>query len=291
MRAAIEEVADELLAQIVTERPSEIDVVSAFATPLPVRVIARVLGLPLDTYDNLKEWSTTMALALEPTARRRHREAANDAAVALMKHLRELVADRRASRSDDVVSLLLAAEDGDQLSEEELVSQLVLLFVAGHETTTSLIGSGLLALARHPEEQQRLREDPSLGPAAVEEMLRYESPANTVARIVYEGISVGGKRIEEGQLMLCMSGAANRDPDVFAAPDHFEIGRSPNPHVSFGGGVHFCLGAPLARLEAQICFERLLGTFRNLEVVEGGVRWRDYVNLRSLDSLVLRVEW
>ncbi|MCA9587151.1 MAG: cytochrome P450 [Myxococcales bacterium] len=291
MRASIEQAADELIAEIEAARPSELDIVSSFATPLPVRVIARVLGLPLETYDDLKEWSTTLALALEPTSRRRHREAASAAAEALMTRLRETVASRRESRADDVVSLLLAAEDGDALTEDELVSQLVLLFVAGHETTTSLIGSGMLALARHPDEQRRLRDDPSLGPSAIEEMLRYESPANTVARVVYEEVSIGGQRIGEGQMMLCMTGGANRDPDVFVDPERFDVGRSPNPHVSFGGGVHFCLGAPLARLEAQVCFERLLRAFRGFDVAPGGVEWRDYVNLRSLDSLVLRPEW
>jgi cytochrome P450 len=228
---------------------------------------------------------------MEPTARRAERHAANEAALDLMEYLRTQVAARRVRREGDVIGMLVAAEDGDELTEEELVAQLVLLFIAGHETTTHLIGNGALLLCRNPSELERLRSNPALIPSAIEEMLRCEAPANTIARVANEDIAVGGKVIPAGQVVLCMAGAANRDPAVFPDPDRFDVSRSPNPHLSFGGGPHFCLGAPLARLEGQIAFGRLLARTCSITAVEAGVRWRDLVNLRGLESLPLRVAW
>lgn len=292
MSAAIEEVADDLLGELARSGTTEIEIMTAFAQPFPVRVIGRILGLPVTLYDDLKRWSTTLALAIEPTSRRRERMAANEAAIALMDHLRTEVASRATRRAGDVVGMLLdAADDGDRLTEEELIAQLVLLFVAGHETTTNLVGNGLLSLCRHPAELQRLRDDAALAPTAIEEMLRFEPSANTVARVAYEDVDVGGRTIPAGNLMLCMAGAANRDPDVFADPHRFDVSRAPNPHVTFGGGAHFCIGAPLARLEGRIAFERLLARFRSIEIDEDAVAWRDLVNLRGLSSLRARVAW
>ena len=292
MRSAIEQVVDDILADLNTRNATEIEIMSTFAQPFPVRVIASILGLPITIYDDLKRWSTQVAVAFEPTSRRRERQQASDAAVDLMAYLRELVAVRRDQRTGDVVSILLAAaEDGDKLSEDELIAQLVMLFIAGHETTTHLIGNGLLTLCRHPEQMQRLRTDPSLGPRAVEEMLRYEPSVNTIARAAHADTTLGGKPIPAGSIMLCMAGAANRDPDIFPDPDRFDIARTPNPHVTFGGGVHYCLGAPLARLESQVAFGRLLERFVSIEVDEQNVRWRDLVNLRGLEALPVRVTW
>jgi cytochrome P450 len=291
MRAAIEATADELLTELAARGEPELEVMTAFAQPFPVRVIARVLGLPITAYDDLKRWSTVAAVAIEPTARRREKQAASDAMVDIMAYLRTQVGTRRERHDGDVIGMLLAAEDGDRLTEEELISQLVLLFVAGHETTTNLIGNGLLALCHNPAQLERLRQDPALGATAVEEMLRFESPANTVGRVTHQDLTVGGVTIGAGQLVMCMAGGANRDGEVFVDPDRFDVGRSPNPHVSFGGGVHYCLGAPLARLEGQVAFERLLARLATVELAPDGVAWRDLVNVRGLERLRLRVTW
>lgn len=293
MRPEIERVADDLLAELeASGRPGAFDLLGAFAQPFPVRVIARILGLPIHSYEDLRRWSEAVARVIEPTARRRDRLAANDANSELTTYLREQVAARRSNPGADVITTLIAAtEDGDRLSEEELIAQLVLLFIAGHETTVNLIGNGMLALCRHPEQMRRLRDDPSLAAGAVEEMLRYESPVNTNGRVAHEDIEVAGKVIAAGRLVFCMLGAANRDPEVFPDPDRFDVARSPNPHTSFGGGPHFCLGAPLARLEGRIAIERLLARFPALRVDEAAVRWRELVNLRGLERLPLHVEW
>jgi pimeloyl-[acyl-carrier protein] synthase len=290
MAAAIEEVADGLLADLRAEGATELDLLTAFAQPFPVRVIARVLGLPIEIYDDLKRWSTDVALAMEPTSRRRDRMAANEAAIQLMAYLREQVANRRERRDGDVISLLVAAaDDGDKLSEEELISQLVLLFIAGHETTTNLLGNGMLALCRNPHEMARLRDDPSLAESAIEEMLRYESPANTNARVAHEDIEVGGKVIGAGQIMLCMLGSANRDPAAFPDPDRFDIGRTPNAHLSFGGGVHYCIGAPLARLEGRIALEETLRRFPEWTFVEDDAVRLHTSTVRGYSSVPLAV--
>ncbi|MFO0653364.1 MAG: cytochrome P450, partial [Polyangiales bacterium] len=232
------------------------------------------------------------AIVVEPTARRRQKLAANEAVEAMTTHLRAQIARRRASPGDDLLSELLGADEaGDALSEDELVSQLVLMFLAGHETTTNLVGNGMLALARHPDALAQLRAEPTRTPAAVEEMLRYDGPTNTNGRVTHADIDVGGTTIPEGSLLMCMLGAANRDPAVFAEPDRFDVARAPNPHTSFGGGVHFCVGAPLARLEAQVAIDQILRRFSRIDVHEPDVLWRDLVNLRGLASLPLDVTW
>lgn len=291
MRSSIEAAADEILARIPREAgPRTIDLVTTFAHPFPVQVIASILGLSLGDSATLREWSDAISFIVEPTARRRHKQLASDAVVGMMSYLREQVAARRTSPANDVISeLIRAEEEGDRLTEDELLAQLVLLFFAGFETTANLIGNGMLALCRHPEELARLRRDASLLPTAVEEMLRYESPANNNARVAHTDITVGGQTIPAGSLALCMLGAANRDPEVFADPDRFDAARDPNPHVAFGGGIHHCIGASLARLEAQVAFERLLARFESIELDEEGVKWRDLVNIRGLSALPVRV--
>lgn len=292
MHRDIEREADDLLDRLAAGAPEGVELLSGFAQAFPIRVIARVLGLSLDVYEALRRWSGAIAKVLEPTARKADRLTANAGVIEMTAYLLEQVSARRERRTNDVVSILLAAEDdGDRLTEDELVAQLVMMFVAGHETTTNLIGNGMLALARHPQQLERLRSDSSLLPSAIEEMLRFESPANTNARVTHEEIVVGDKTIGAGQLVMCMLGAANRDPEVFADPDRFDVARTSNPHQSFGGGVHFCIGAPLARLEARIAFERLLRRWPEIHVDESGVRWRPLVNLRGLGQLPLRVAW
>jgi cytochrome P450 len=173
---------------------------------------------------------------------------------------------------------------GDRLSEPELYANSALLLVAGHETTTNLIGNGTLALLRHPDQLDRLRRDPALVPSAVEEFLRYESPVQFITRLLKEDLSLGGKQLRAGQTVLVMLGAANRDPEQFADPDRLDVGRSDSKHVAFGLGSHFCLGAQLARLEGRIVFETLLRRLPNLRL-DGEVQYRKHFNLRGLEAL------
>jgi cytochrome P450 len=206
----------------------------------------------------------------------------------MLDYLRGELARRRARRGDDLVARMMAAQEADgTTSDDELLANLLLMFVAGHETTTHLIGNGMLTLLRHPAELARLRTRPALLAGALEEMMRFESSVNVVARIAHADTVIGEAPARRGDLLYCMVGAANRDPRVFAAPGRFDIARTPNPHLSFGGGVHYCLGAPLARLEGEIAFAALLDRFPKLHMACDTVRWRPLLNLRGLAELRL----
>jgi cytochrome P450 len=199
-----------------------------------------------------------------------------------------LIAQRRARPQDDLISLLVEAEEsGDVLDEDEIISVTILLFAAGFETTTNLIGSGLLALLRNPGELQRLRDDRALLPSAVEEMLRYESPVQVNGRYALSDTEIGGRPIREGESVVTFLGAGNRDPEQFPDPDRFDVGRDDGAPLSFGGGIHYCLGAALARLEAQVVFDRLLDRFPGLELLEEP-RFRPSVTLRGVEELRVR---
>ncbi len=286
LRDRITAVADELLATLPAQ--GEFDLMAYFAQPLPVRVICDVLGLPPDDFQQTKAWSDALALILEPVSRREQRAAANRAAEEMVAYLRRQIARRRAhAKADDLLSLLIGAEDDGSLSDDELLGNLVLLFIAGHETTANLIGNGMLTLLRHPDELERLRAQPSLTPGAVEEALRYEGSVNMVSRFTVEPYPVGEIVIQPEQMLYFMIGAANRDPAAFAEPDRFDIGRAPNRHLAFGAGIHFCLGAPLARLEGEIAFTRLLARYSDLRLADPTPRWRNLINLRGLEALRL----
>jgi cytochrome P450 len=290
LRERIGALTDGLLDRI---RPDAgFDLMKALAQPLPVHVICDVLGLPPEDFAQTQAWSDALALIVEPVSRRAQRVAANQAAEAMVAYLRGHIAHRRARpRHDDLLGLLLAAhDDGVGLSEEELLGNLILLFIAGHETTTNLIGNGMWTLLQHPQQLQRLRDQPGLMPAAIDEMLRYEGSVNMVARHTIAPYAVGDVVVPPEQVLYFMIGAANRDPAVFDEPDRFDIARSPNPHLAFGAGIHYCLGAPLARLEAEVAFARLLQRWPGLQAVDELPRWRPLINLRGLDSLPLRLQ-
>jgi hypothetical protein len=188
-----------------------------------------------------------------------------------------------------VLDLMIAAQrDDPQHDDDELLANLILLFIAGHETTTNWLGNGLLALLQHPQQLQRLRDQPALMPAAVEEMLRWESPVNMVARTTVEPWSLGDLVVPPGEVLYALLGAAHQDATAFADPGRFDIGRDPNPQLAFGGGVHYCVGAPLARLEATTAFSALLQRFAHLELAEDTLQWRPMINLRGLQRLRVR---
>jgi cytochrome P450 len=287
LRERITALTDELLAALPAR--GEFELMAGFAQQLPVRVICDVLGLPPADFAQTKLWSDALAMIVEPVVRREQRLAAGRAAEEMGSYLRGHIAARRAgSRHDDLLTLLVAAQDGEgQLSDDELLGNLILLFVAGHETTTNLIGNGLVTLLRLPDELARLRAEPARMAGAVEEMLRYEGSVTMVSRLTVEPYAIGETVIPPEEVLFFMLGPANRDPAVFADPERFDVARSPNPQLGFGAGIHFCLGAPLARLEGEIAFGRLLQRYPALDLAEPTPRWRPLINLRGLQALPL----
>ena len=286
LRPRIAEIADELLAD--ARAGASFDVASGLAQPLPIIVIAELLGVPAADRDLLKHWSTAIASTtnvLNPPA---VLEAARRATTELVAYIDGVVVERRAEPADDLISALIEVEEeGQRLTHDELLAFSVLLLLAGHETTTNLIANGTLALAQHPDEAERARSAPALLPAAVEELLRYDSPVQGVVRFAAEPAQLGGQRVEAGATLLVLVGAANRDPAQFGEPDRLDLTREPNRHLSFGRGIHFCLGAPLARLEAEIAVGRLLERFPELRLAGDGPQRSGTLVLRGLSRLPL----
>ena len=249
--------------------PAAFDLMQAVAQPLPVIVIAEMLGVPPEDRAQFRIWSAQRARLLEPMIGPRERAAGEAASRAFDAYFRPIIEVRRKEPRDDIVSALARAEeDGGRLSERETLNMLRLLLSAGNETTANLIGNGMLALLRHPEQLQRLRDDPSLIPAAVEELLRFDSPVQADFRRVLPDCEVNGFALRKRDNVVLLLGATNRDPDVFEDPDRLDVGRSQGSHLSFGRGIHHCLGAPLARLEGRIVLEMLLAR-RPPEVPQG----------------------
>ena len=279
-------VMGELLDAI--DDPSAFDLMTAVAQPLPVVVIAEMLGVPPEDRPQFRVWADRRARLLEPTVGPEERESADRAGDELNEYFRPIVEARRSEPRDDILSALVQAEEeGDRLTGREVLNMLRLLLVAGAETTTNLIGNGMLALLRHPEQFARLRDDPGLMPTAIAEMLRYDSPVQTDFRGALSDSDVNGFRMEAGQNALVLIGAANRDPEAFEEPDRFDIGRKEGRHLSFGRGIHHCIGSPLARLEAAVAFEMLLERFPNLRLRDEAPKFRNAIVLRGLESLPL----
>ena len=265
---------------------SGFDLMEAVARPLPVIVIAEMLGVPVEDRPRFRNWSDRRARILEPTISAEERADAVLAGGDLDAYFAPLIEERRADPQDDILSGLVQAEEqGDRLDEPEMTALLRLLLVAGNETTVNLIGNGMLALLRHPEQLQRLREDPSLIPSAVEELLRYDSPVQLDLRRIVEDCEVNGFPVKRGEDMVLLIGSANRDPEQFEDPDRLDVGREGNSHISFGRGIHACIGAPLARLEGRIAIEVLLERFSSIRLSGPPARFRPSVVLRGLESL------
>jgi cytochrome P450 len=286
MTPRIREIVDELL-DAVAEKES-FDLIGEFSSPLPIIVIAEMLGVDPGDRADFKRWSDDSILGFNPFLgdEDRARMVASDHEFS--EYLGRIIAERRESPRDDMFSgLVLAEEEGDQLSDNEVASMVALLLVAGNVTTTDLIGNGVLALLQHPDQLARLREDPSLIQNAVEEMLRYDTPVMNTGRIPVEPANVGGCPIGAGQSIMPSLAAANRDPSVYPDPDRFDITRQDTHHHSFGGGVHYCLGAPLARLEAQIGIGRLVERFPGLRLAEQILEWKSIPAFRGLARLIV----
>ena len=288
LHGRVQAIADRLL-DAVADR-DRFDLIAALGYPLPVTVIAEMLGVPAEDMDRFEGWSNDIALVVEPILTPAQVDGVRRASEELCAYFETIVEARRREPRDDLVSALLAAEEeGDKLSREELLSTMLLILVAGNETTRNLIGNGMLALLRHPDQLQRLRDDPELLEPAVGELLRYDSPVQLDGRVVREDLEMGGKRLRKGQKAIALLGAANRDPAAFENPDALDIGRKGKSHLSFGRGIHYCLGASLALLEARIAFRGLLDRFPSIRMA-AEPRYRDGIVLRGVESLWIEVE-
>ncbi len=284
MRPRIQEIVGELLDAIAEQ--DGVDLMTSFAMPLPTIVIAEMLGVdPADQAD-FKRWSDESILSFNPLITDDERERANAAGMAMHEYLVRAVAERREEPGEDLISSMIAVEEsGDQLTNTEIVTMTSLLLTAGNVTTTDLIGNGVLALLRHPDELQKLLDEPSLIKNAVEEMLRYDGPVVQTARITQSDTEIEGCPVSKGESILTSLASANHDPDVYPDPDKFDITREDTHHHAFGGGVHFCLGAPLARLEAEIGVGTLVQRFPKLRLAGETLEWRRLPSFRGLIKL------
>ena len=266
------------------------DLMQAVAVPLPVIVIAEMLGIPREDRAEFRLWSEQRARLLEPMLTRAEQKKADKASVQLSQYFLSIIKSRQGEPRDDIMTRLVQAEEqGDTLSETEMLNMLRLLLIAGNETTTNLIGNGMLALLRHPDQLQALRDDPGLIPAAVDELLRYDSPVQMTLRCALEECDINGTPARAGQDIILLGGSANRDPDAFENPDQLDFNRQKQDHISFGRGIHYCLGAGLACLEGRIAIEMLLERFDSLRLLTDNPAFRYSIVLRGLTSLPVGV--
>ncbi len=293
----IRELSDDLLTAAVRAEGEagggrgQLEVVSQLAYPLPVRIISELLGVPAGDHSRFAGWSASLAHALQPqfvAADATSAAAAQQARLEFADYFRELIATRRACPADDLLSELIRAEDdGQRLSEAELIATCVLLLVAGHETTVGLISNAILALLRHPDQLALLRADPGLAASAVEETLRYDAPVQLTGRVARGVMQVGNVSAPDGAVLLLLLAATGRDPEVFADPDRFDIRRAAGSHLAFAAGPHFCLGAPLARLEATIALQAFAARVAEPELDPAGLAYKPNLNLRGPERLVV----
>ena len=288
LRPWVEELAGRLVDGLVerSDGARPVDLLSGMAEQLPVAVIAELLGVPEADRPLLRPWSNAIVKMYEYGRTTAVESAAEDAAAEFVAYLRELAAERRQNPGEDLLSHLVSVRDaeGDKLTEDELVTTCILLLNAGHEATVNVSGNGTLALLQHPEQLRRLREDRSLLPTAIEELMRFDSPLQLFERTATEDVEIGGVTVERGRKIAALLGSANRDPAVFVEPDTLDVGRTENPHISFGAGVHFCIGAPLARVELQATFGALLDRTTTFELGGDPERRPEFV-IRGLRTL------
>ncbi len=293
LRPSIENIVAHLIdgMEAKARRGETVDYIADFAYPLPASVIMDLLGVPRTDLGRVKLWSDDIALFIgtAQVAGNKYLRA-ESGAKAMSDYFRSLVEARTAEPHDDMIShLVLARDDRDALTTDEIIGTCILLLFAGHETTTNLIGNGFLYSMRHRDQWERLVADPSLAGSAVEEYLRYDGPSGALARVAAADLEMGGKTIREGQRLFAFMNSANRDPEAFADPDRFDISREPNVHLTFGHGIHFCLGAPLARLEAQIAATRLAERLPDVRLSGGDPEWHDSLILRGVKRLPVQL--
>jgi cytochrome P450 len=289
LRVHVQQIIDDLLDKVLPA--GRMDIITDLAYPLPVTVIAELMGIPVEMRQEFKSWSQrTTEFQASPQPPLDAALRSQTALTELREYFRSIFAERRSNPREDLISELVNVHlDGQKLNEEELLSTCVSILIGGHETTTTLITSGIFLLLRHPEAMQMLREDPSLTQVAVEEFLRYEPPFQRIVRVARCDMELHGEQIKEGQTVMLLIGSANRDEAVFPNAETFDIKRTPNKHLSFGYGVHFCLGAGLARIEVPAAINSLLGRLPNMRSETAAITedWHDGM-VRSLTSLPIQ---
>ncbi len=287
LRPQVEAIVDQMLKPL--QHGSEVDLMRDFANPMPVRIILEMLGIPQELRDTFVEWSRAIAVFRgNPNRTVEEAHAAQNALIELTEFFRKTVAERRRNKGSDLISLLIdIEEEGEVLTEEELYAQCIALLFAGHETTRNLIGNGMYTLLQHPQQTAELRERPEIIRSAVEELLRYESPVQFTARVLKEDIDVCGQQIRKGWTVLCMLGAANRDPKQFQEPNDLDLKRLNNQHLAFSAGLHFCIGAQLARLEGQIALLNLVQRFPKMKLTGPRPEYAPTFGFRGLKSLAV----
>ena len=285
LRHHIQEITDKLIDAVVANR--RMDVISDLADPLPATVTAELIGVPVEDHLQLKAWSKDFSEMLGNFQHNPGRTAVMLKTVEQMTdYFRRRMRSKACPSQEGVVHALMTAEvDGDRLTEEEVVANSIITLVGGLETTTNLIGNGLVSLLRNPRELERLRENPSLYPSTIEELLRFESPIQYTARLAPADVDLGGKSIRRHQAVIAVVGAANHDPVRFRDPDRLDITRQDNRHLAFGWAAHFCFGAPLARLEGQIALSTILRRLGNLALYPTALAWRTNMGFRGLEAL------
>ena len=285
LRPQVEAIVNRMLEPL--RHASEAELMEKFAYPMPVRVISEMLGVPETMQESFLRWSSAIALFNgSPDRTVEHARAAQEAVLALTDFFRQAVAARKQHKGTDLISFLIdIEEEGEVLTEEELYAQCVMMLFAGHETTRNLIGNGIYTLLQHPEQRRELCENPDLIRSAVEEILRYESPIQYTARVVQQEMEICGRRIPPRQTILCMLGAANRDPKQFKDPDRFDTRRLNNQHLAFSAGPHFCIGGQLARLEGQIAILQTIQRFPRMHLAVQTPEWANNVGFRGLKTL------
>jgi len=285
LRPQVEAIVDRMLKPL--QHGSEVELMREFANPMPVRIICEMLGISQELNETFVNWSRAIALFRgSPDRTVEQAKAAQDALIELTEYFRKTVAERKRNKGNDLISLLIdIEEEGEVLTEEELYAQCIALLFAGHETTRNLIGNGMYTLLKHPQETAELRENPDMIRTTVEELLRYESPVQFTARVLKEDIEICGQRIPRKWTILCMLGAANRDPKRFKDPNKLDLKRLNNQHLAFSAGPHACIGGQLARLEGQIAIQNLVQRFPNMKLTGPKPEWASTFGFRGLNSL------
>ncbi|MGO8948166.1 MAG: cytochrome P450 [Ktedonobacterales bacterium] len=288
LRPRVHTIADKLLDD--AETGGEIDVVNDYAIPLTSTIISEMLGISIESREQLMRWAGVLVRALDCKQSPAIYVSASQVALELYAFFQNVVSERRHEPARDILSELIRAQDQqDQLSEPELIVMATTLLIAGFETTVNLIGNGMLALMTNPSQLDLLRKRPELTSSAIEEFLRYDASSQMTSRMASEDISFGGKTIGKGQTLNLLLGSGNRDPEVFTDPERLDITRAEKPHLSFGMGMHYCLGAPLARLEGQVAVQTLLCRYPHLRLSQDLPRWRDTISFRGLEGLPLAI--
>ncbi len=285
LRPAIERAVDYQLDRM--DGQTDVDFIKEFAYPLPAAVIMSMLGLPQEDTERLKDWSNKMQLFIGSATTNSEKYAlAESGAIDMASYFRDVIQEREKSLGDDMISKLLTIrQEGETLTEDEVIGTSMLFLFGGHETTTNLLGNGVRAFLSHPEQLERLRANPVLIRSAVEEVLRYDGPTGATVRVVKETHTMHGRSLRRGDRVFVMINAANHDDRVFNHPEQFDIERNPNPHLTFNYGAHFCLGAPLARLEGEIAFQKLFERFPDMRLTTDRYRYMDTLVMRGVRSM------